>query len=143
HRFEWGHGYTVLLGLDELTVDDQRTSDEQAFPMFHGDRLARADFRVSPDGRTVVNILPEDVEIQTAGKVAQEAAGEHSRIVHRVMVKVDPVRRQVTIRRVYVTRKATSDRGDSSESRPIAALLDDTSVERVLTLVARQSRSLD
>ncbi|WP_239336585.1 hypothetical protein [Frankia sp. CiP3] len=142
HRFEWGHGYTVLLGPDELTVGDHRTSDEQAFPMFHGDRLARADFRVSPDGRTVMNILPEDVEIQTAGKVALEA-GERSRIVHRVMVKVDTERRRVTIRRVYVSRMATSDRGDSSESRPIAALLDDASVERVLTIVARQTRSLD
>lgn len=138
-RFEWGRGHTALLGNDELSVNGLPCDDELAFPLFHGDRLTSADFLVDADGRRIINIDPgQDVEIQTAGQVYQEA---RSGVVHRLLVAVDPRARTVRVRQVQLRRPRISDQEDQSQQQTIEAVLDDDSKQRILTAVASRPRT--
>jgi hypothetical protein len=139
-RFEWGRGHTALLADDRITVRGENCDDETAFPMFHGDRLANADFLLDERGRTVVNIDPDqgDVEIQTGSQIYEES-GLH--ILHRVLVAVDLPAGKVTIRRVQVRRSRISDQADQSQRREIVAELDDESRKEILAALAAGPRS--
>ena len=141
-RFEWGRGHTVLLGDDEITVGGEPCHDERAFPMFHGDRLTRADFLIDAQGRRILNISPEDVELQTAGQVYEEA---RKRIIHRLVIQVDLKTGRMAVRQVQLRRaRISADQADQSQRRDIAAELDlnEESRQRILDAAAVSPRTV-
>ncbi|MEU6402803.1 hypothetical protein [Streptomyces sp. NPDC046985] len=133
-RFEWGHGNTVLLGQDELTLSGGPCGPENGFPLFHGDRLVRADFVAdASSGRLRVNFLPDDVEIRT-GTLAYREAGKH--ILHEVTIRPDAANGRVAISHVRLRGDGASLDAHQSLSRPIAARLHPDSVTVVLRHLA-------
>lgn len=132
-RFEWGNGLTAVLGPDQITVNDQPCGEERAFPLYHGDRLAALEVRLSADGAVVVDIRSQDVKIQVGHQAYIEAdAG----IVHQLELAVDPRTGSVVVRKVRLRGAAVgAGQTDYSRKYPVAAELDPDSRERVLAAV--------
>ncbi|MFB8776293.1 hypothetical protein [Streptomyces broussonetiae] len=132
-RFEWGNGLTAELGPDRLTVNGRRCGDDQAFPLHHGDRLTALKVSVKADGVAVVDIRPEDVEIQVGHQAYVEA---DEGIVHQLELAVDPRTRSVVVRKVRLRGTTVSGAAsDHSSTCPIAAELDSRSRDEVLAAV--------
>ncbi|MFJ4008205.1 hypothetical protein [Streptomyces sp. NPDC090026] len=140
-RFEWGNGLTAEMGPDRLTVNGRRCGNEQAFPLHHGDRLTALRVAMKADGTVVVDIRPEDVEIQVGRQAYVEAT--HG-VVHQLELAVDPRTRSVVVRKVRLRGTTVSgEASDYSRAYPIAAELDTVSRDEVLAAVQATPRTAE
>ncbi|MFF0514047.1 hypothetical protein [Streptomyces sp. NPDC004250] len=138
-RFEWGNGLTAILRPDQLTVDGRPCDEERAFPLHHGDRLVALETTVPQSGDVVIDIRPEDVEIQVGHRAYVEAT---QGIVHQLELDVNPATGSLVVRRVRLRGAAAGGSvSDYSRTYPIAAELDQDSRDEVLAAVRATPRT--